>query len=67
MPLPERMRPGKVSSNKINELSKSAEMILSKIDGGSVQEDPILVTMMGEWNNQVVYPYTFSDFRDFSS
>lgn len=67
MPLPERMRPTKVSSKKINELSKSAEMILSKIDGGSNQEDPILVTMMGEWNNQVVYPYTFSDFRDFSS
>ncbi|MDQ9129628.1 hypothetical protein RDT67_24705 [Serratia fonticola] len=67
MPLPERMRPTKVSSKKINELSKSAEMILSKIDGGSDQEDPILVTMMDEWNNQVVCPYTFSDFRDFSS
>lgn len=67
MPLPERMRPTKVSSKKINELSENAKMILSKIDEGSDQEDPILVNMMGEWNNQVVCPYTFSDFRDFSS
>lgn len=67
MPLPERMRPTKVSSKKINELSKNAEMILSKIDEGSDQEDPILMTMMLEWNNQVTCPCTFTDFRDFSS
>ncbi|BES86126.1 hypothetical protein PEC302107_03850 [Pectobacterium araliae] len=67
MPLPERMKPTKVSSKKINELAKNAEMILSKIDEGSAQEDPMLVTMMVEWNNQVVRPYTFSNFRDFSS
>lgn len=67
MSLPERMKPTKVSSKKINELARSAEMILAKIDEGSDQEDPILLTMMVEWNNQVVYPYTFSDFRDFSS
>ena len=67
MPLPERMRPSKVSSSKIKELSKNAEMILSKIDEGSDQEDPTLVIMMAEWNSQVAYPYNFSDFRDFSS
>ena len=67
MPLPERMKPAKVSSKKINELAKNAEMILSKIDEGSDQEDPVLVAMMAEWNEQVLCPYAFSDFRDFSS
>lgn len=67
MPLPERMKPAKVSSKKINELAKNAEMILSKIDKGSDQEDPVLVAMMAEWNEQVLCPYAFSDFRDFSS
>ncbi|WP_333500240.1 hypothetical protein [Kluyvera sp. CHPC 1.2972] len=67
MPLPERMNPAKVSSKKINELAKNAEMILSKIDEGSDQEDPVLVAMMAEWNEQVLSPYAFSDFRDFSS
>ena len=67
MPLPERMRPAKVSSEKINELSTKAQMILSKIDEGSDQNDAVLVTMMAEWNSQVVCPYAFSDFRDFSS
>ena len=67
MPLPERMQPTKVSSKKIAELSKKAEMILSKIDEGANQEDPVLMAMMVEWNNQVACPYAFSDFRDFSS
>lgn len=67
MPLPERMKPAKVSSKKINELAKNAEMILSKIDEGSDQEDPVLVAMMAEWNEQVLCPYAFSDFRDFPS
>lgn len=67
MPLPERMIPTKVSSKKINELSKNAELILSKIDEGSDEEDPILAAMIVEWNNHVVCPYAFSDFRDYSS
>ena len=67
MPLPERMIPAKVSSKKINELAKNAEIILSKIDEGSDQEDPILAAMMAEWNRQVVCPCSFADFRDFSS
>lgn len=67
MPLPERMKPTKVSSKKIAELSKNAKMILSKIDEGANQEDPVLMAMMVEWNNQVACPYAFSDFRDFSS
>ena len=67
MPLPERMRPTKVSSKKIDELTKNAERILAKIDEGSDQQDPVLVAMMAEWNSQVVCPCTFSDFRDFSS
>lgn len=67
MPLPERMKPTKVSSKKINELAKNAEMILSKINEGSDQQDPILMALIVEWNNQVVCPYKFSDFRDFPS
>ncbi len=34
MPLPERMRPAKVSSKKITELAKMAAEILSRIDNG---------------------------------
>lgn len=67
MPLPERMKPTKVSSKKITELSKIAEIILSKINEGSDQEDPVLMAMMVEWNNQVMCPCAFFDFRDFSS
>ena len=67
MPLPERMKPTKVNSKKISELAKKAEMIRSKIDEGAEQYDADLAAMMVEWNNQVVHPYTFSDFRDFSS
>ncbi|MFU2317728.1 hypothetical protein [Rahnella sp. PCH160] len=67
MPLPERMKPTKVSSKKIKELAKKAEEILSKIDEGADEEDTALKTMMEEWNSQVANTYTFSDFRDFSS
>lgn len=67
MPLPERMRPVKVSSNKIKELSKKASQILARIDEGAKEEDPALKSMIDEWNSQVVSPQTFSDFRDFSS
>ncbi|HCL5250414.1 TPA: hypothetical protein N2G30_000486 [Salmonella enterica] len=67
MPLPERMRPVKVSSNKIKELAKKATQILAKIDEGAKQEDPALKSMIDEWNRQVVSPWSFSAFRDFSS
>ncbi|HGM6858905.1 TPA: hypothetical protein ACKQDZ_000179 [Serratia rubidaea] len=67
MALPERMRPTKVSAQKVNELAKKAEQILSKIDEGVAEEDSVLKIMMAEWNSQVTCPYAFSDFRDFSS
>ncbi|MCE0828273.1 hypothetical protein LVQ78_19820 [Buttiauxella sp. A2-C2_NF] len=67
MPLPERMKPTKVSSKKIKELANKAEQILSKIDDGASEEDAVLKMMMVEWNSQVACPYEFSDFRDFSS
>ncbi|EPR9080203.1 hypothetical protein ACU9CO_001694 [Cronobacter dublinensis] len=67
MPLPERMRPTKVSRKKIDELAKHAQSILSKIEEGAAQDDPGLVTLMAEWNRQVVQPCSFSDFRDFPS
>ncbi|WBL72824.1 hypothetical protein [Serratia liquefaciens] len=67
MPLPERMRPTKVSNKKIKELVIEVEQILSKIDEGVSEDDAVLNTMMAEWNNQVTCPYEFSDFRDFSS
>lgn len=67
MPLPERMKPTKVSSSRIKELATYANLILSKIDSGANSEDPELKSMMAEWNNQVTCPYEFSDFRDFAS
>ncbi|MFJ3265638.1 hypothetical protein [Serratia liquefaciens] len=67
MPLPERMRPTKVSNKKIKELVIKVEQILSKIDEGVSEDDAVLNTMMVEWNDQVTCPYEFADFRDFSS
>jgi len=67
MPLPERMKPTKVSSKTIKELATKANLILSKIDNGASSEDAELKAMMAEWNSQVTCPYEFSDFRDFSS
>lgn len=67
MPLPERMKPTKISSKKIKELARKAEEILSKIDEGANDDDERLMVMIDEWNNQVTCPYAFSDFRDFSS
>ncbi|HFF9488235.1 hypothetical protein PTR91_12130 [Serratia bockelmannii] len=67
MPLPNRMRPTKVSSKKINELANKAKQILSRIDEGFDEQDSVLEAMIVEWNSQVACPYAFSDFRDFSS
>ncbi|BEM57524.1 hypothetical protein SME22J_13850 [Serratia marcescens] len=67
MPLPDRMRPTKVSSKKINELANNAKQILSRIDEGFDEQDSVLDAMIVEWNSQVACPYAFSDFRDFSS
>lgn len=67
MPLPERMRPAKVSRSKIKALAEKAEEILSKIDEGVTEEDDALQAMMSEWNSQVISPCAFSDFRDYSS
>lgn len=67
MPLPERMRPAKVSSKKISELAKMAAEILSRIDNGVEKNDAELKTMITDWNSQVSCPYAFSDFRDASS
>lgn len=67
MPLPDRMRPTKVSSKKINELANKAKQILSRIDEGFDEQDSVLEAMIAEWNSQVSCPYAFSDFRDFSS
>lgn len=67
MLIPERMRPAKISSKKINELAKKAEQILANIDSGATEEDALLKELMDDWNSQVACPYEFSDFRDFSS
>lgn len=67
MPLPERMRPAKVSSQKIKELADKAAQICAKIDEGAGEEDVLLKTWIDEWNSQVACPNTYSDFRDFSS
>lgn len=67
MSLPERMKPTKVSSKKINVLADKAAFILSEIDKGAKEDDAALKDMIAEWNREVVRPYVFSDFRDFSS
>lgn len=67
MPIPERMRSKKVSSKKIKELAKKADQILASIDSGVAEDDTVLKEMIDDWNSQVVCPYEFSDFRDFSS
>jgi len=67
MLIPERMRPAKISSKKIKELAEKADRILASIDNGATEEDAALKEMMDDWNSQVLCPYAFSDFRDFSS
>lgn len=67
MPIPERMRPAKVSNKKIKELAKKAEQILANIDCGATEDNAELKAIMDDWNRQVTRPYDFSDFRDFSS
>lgn len=65
--LPERMRPTKVSAKKINEMAKTADKIILRIDNGADEDNAELKKMMADWNSQVKYPYEFSAFRDFSS
>lgn len=48
MPLPNRMRPTKVSSKKINELANKAKQILSRIDEGFDEQDSVLEAMIVE-------------------
>ena len=67
MPLPERMKPAKISRQKLKELADMAKEILSQIDNGAGEDDEGLKAMINDWNRQVVNPYEFSDFRDFSS
>ncbi|HBM2999954.1 hypothetical protein [Klebsiella michiganensis] len=67
MPLPERMKPAKISRQKLKELADMAKEILSQIDNGAGEDDEGLKAMIDDWNRQVVNPYEFSDFRDFSS
>ena len=67
MPLPERMKPAKISRQKLKELTDMAKEILSQIDNGAGEDDEGLKAMIDDWNRQVVNPYEFSDFRDFSS
>ena len=67
MPLPERMKPAKISRQKLKELADMAKEILSQIDNGADEDDEGLKAMIDDWNRQVVNPYKFSDFRDFSS
>lgn len=67
MSLPERMLPTKVSDTKIKALAHQASEILGLIDGGASEDDSALKSAIAEWDSQVLVPYAFSDFRDFSS
>ena len=67
MPLPERLQPAKVDRQKLKQLADMAEEILAQIDNGAKEEDAGLKMLINDWNSQVINPYAFSDFRDFSS
>lgn len=67
MPLPNRLKPKKVSKTKLNELIDLLLKITVKIDNGATENDPELNTMIIKWNAQVVTPCEFSDFRDYNS
>lgn len=67
MPLPERLQPAKVNRQKLKQLADMAEEILAQIDNGAKEEDTGLKMLINDWNSQVINPYAFSDFRDFSS
>lgn len=67
MPLPERLKPIKVSRAKINEMTDLLQRITEKIDSGSTENDSELNSMMMTWNTQVVTHHEFSDFRDYNS
>ena len=67
MPLPERLQPAKVNRQKLKQLADMAEEILAQIDNGAKEEDTGLKMLIDSWNSQVINPYAFSDFRDFSS
>lgn len=67
MPLPERLKPMKVSSIKISEMTNLLQLITEKIDSGATESDIKLNSMMINWNARVVTPCEFSDFRDYNS
>lgn len=67
MPLPNRLKPIKISKAKLNELIDLLRKITNKIDNGATEDDPDIKTMMINWNAQVVTPCGFSDFRDYNS
>lgn len=67
MPLPNRLKPIKISKAKLNELIDLLLKITNKIDNGVTENDPEIKTMIMNWNAQVVTPCDFSDFRDYNS
>lgn len=67
MPLPNRLKPIKISKAKLNELIDLLRKITNKIDNGATEDDPDIKIMMINWNAQVVTPCGFSDFRDYNS
>ena len=44
MPLPERMKPAKISRQKLKELADVAEEILSQIDNGADEDELIMAS-----------------------
>ncbi|MDM6955186.1 hypothetical protein [Klebsiella michiganensis] len=67
MPLPERMKPARVTRKQMKELISQLNGILDHIDNGMDENNEELKQMMADWNAKVVMPCGFSDFRDFSS
>ncbi|EMB4323892.1 hypothetical protein RJ492_001645 [Pluralibacter gergoviae] len=65
--LPERLKPSKISRQKLKALADEATAILNEIDRGADENHPKLKAMIDEWNSQVINTCSFSDLRDFSS
>ena len=63
MPLPERMKPARVTRKQMKELVSQLNGILDHIDNGMDENNEELKQMMADWNAQVVMPCGFADFH----
>lgn len=67
MSFPERLKSSKVSRITMKEKLALLAKITIKIDNKAKENDEELNSMMNSWNEGVVNPCEFSDFRDYNS